>query len=228
MRFDIITIFPKIFDSYFNESIIKRAREKKLIDIKIWDLRDFTKDTHHKVDDKPFGGGPGMVMKIEPLSRVLKKVSLGGSAAKLVILLDAGGKQFDSKMASAWPKKYNHIILIAGRYEGVDERIKNVVKTYGLQLMAVSIGPYVLTGGEIAAMAVVDAMARHIPGVLGKSKSLEEKRYGIGVPVYTRPEVFSVRGSAFGGKNKKYKVPKILLSGDHKKIENWRIKHKNA
>ncbi|KKT90738.1 MAG: tRNA (guanine-N(1)-)-methyltransferase [Parcubacteria group bacterium GW2011_GWC1_45_13] len=211
MRFDIITIFPKIFDSYFSESIIKRAVETKKIRIKVWNLRDFTKDEHKKIDNKPYGGGPGMVIGVEAFARVLNKIKKPKSK---LILLSARGKQLTSKIAGEWATKYKNIILIAGRYEGVDERVKDIFKAE-----EISIGPYVLTGGEIPVMAVVDAVSRHIPEVLGKSESLEEKRYGVGVPVYTRPEVFIY-------KNKKYKVPEVLLSGDHTKIENWRIKHK--
>ncbi|KKT83684.1 MAG: tRNA (guanine-N(1)-)-methyltransferase [Candidatus Giovannonibacteria bacterium GW2011_GWC2_44_9] len=211
MRFDIITIFPKIFDSYFSESIIKRAVETKKIRIKVWNLRDFTKDKHKKIDNKPYGGGPGMVIGVEAFARVLNKIKKPKSK---LILLSARGKQLTSKIAGEWATKYKNIILIAGRYEGVDERVKDIFKAE-----EISIGPYVLTGGEIPVMAVVDAVSRHIPEVLGKSESLEEKRYGVGVPVYTRPEVFIY-------KNKKYKVPEVLLSGDHTKIENWRIKHK--
>ncbi len=222
MRFDIITIFPKVFEGYFNESIISRAQKKKLAKIKVWDLRKFSKDRHRKVDDKAYGGGPGMVMQVEPILCAIKPIlRLRRPTSKsqktsdvLIILLSAKGKQFNQKMARDWAAKYKQIILIAGHYEGVDARVKQIFKAE-----EISIGPYVLTGGEVAAMAVVDAVARHIPGVLGKSESLEEKRYGVGVPVYTRPEIFVF-------KNKKYKVPKILLSGDHKKIENWRIKHK--
>ena len=219
MRFDIITIFPKIFDSYFSESIIKRAVKTKKIRIKIWNLRNFTKNKHKKVDDKPYGGGAGMVLQVEPILRAVHKIK--PNAKTKIIILSAKGKQFNQKIAGDWAAKYRQIILISGRYEGIDERVKTI-----LRAEEISIGPYVLTGGEIPAMAIVDAVSRHIPGVLGKSESLEEKRYGAGVPAFTRPEIFSVRGSAFGGKNKKYKVPEILLSGDHKKIENWRIKHK--
>lgn len=223
MIFDIITIFPKIFNSYFSESIIKRAIKNKKIQIKIWNLRDFTKNKHKKVDDKPYGGGAGMVLRVEPVLRALKSIlQLRRPTSKsrktsnvLIILLSASGKQFSQKMARDWTVKYKNIILISGRYEGIDERIKKVIRDSGFKLQELSIGPYVLTGGEIAAMAVVDAVSRHIPGVLGKSESLEEKRYGVGVPVYTRPEVFSAKG-------KRYKVPKVLLSGDHKKIDEWR------
>lgn len=242
IKFDIITIFPKIFDSYFNESIIKRAQNPPplmdkssisgrkaqsikgggKIKINIVDLRKFSTDKHKKIDDKPFGGGPGMVFKIEPLVKAINSIlphlnpplnkgrKKEGFKKTKIILFSAAGKQFDSKMAKDWAKKYNHIIMIAGHYEGVDERIKKIFK-----VEEISIGPYVLTGGELPAMVVVDAVSRYIPGVLGKKKSLEEKRLGIGVPVYTRPEVFKWHG-------RKYVVPKVLLSGNHKKIEQWR------
>src|SRR3989338_599597 len=213
MRFDIITIFPEAVEAYFNESILRRAREKKLIDIKIWNLRDFTTDKHHKTDDRVFGGGPGMVMGIEPLTKVLEKIlkqratplipltlrgtkkkysdsaplKVRGARGVMIILLSAGGKQFDSKMAAKMAKKYKQIIFICGRYEGVDERIKKLIQDSGFKIQEVSVGPYVLTGGELPAMIIVDAVSRHIPGVLGKSESLEEKRYGVGVAGYYPP-----------------------------------------
>lgn len=209
MRFDVITIFPKIVEAYFNESVLKRARGRGLIDVRVWNLRDFTKDKHHKVDDGPYGGGPGMVMGVEAFARILNKIKKPKSK---LILLSAGGEQFNSRMAARFAKKYNHIIFIAGRYEGIDERVKNIFKAE-----EISIGPYVITGGELPAMIMVDAISRHIPGVLGKAESLEEKRYGIGVPVYTRPETFRWRG-------KIYKVPRVLLSGDHRQIDAFRRK----
>jgi len=224
MKFDIITIFPKIFDSYLNESIIKRARKNKKIKINIINLRNFTTDKHKTIDEKPYGGGPGMVFKIEPLAKALNSLSPDKGRKKeglkktLIILFSASGKQFDSKMASDFAKKYDHIVMIAGHYEGIDERIKSVIKDLSFKFQEINIGPYVLTGGELPAMVVVDAISRHVPGVLGKVESLEEKRYGVGVPMYTRPEVFVYRG-------KKYSVPKVLLSGNHKKIENWRKQH---
>ncbi|MDP3729249.1 MAG: tRNA (guanosine(37)-N1)-methyltransferase TrmD [bacterium] len=217
MRFDIITIFPHIFDSYLNESMIKRAKAKKLVEIKIHDLRDYSNDKHKKVDDRPYGGGPGMVLKIGPLSGALESILKTKNSKTKVILFSAGGKQFDSKMAADWAKKYDRLIMIAGHYEGVDERISKILKANSYNVEAVSVGPYVLTGGELPAMIVIDAVSRHIPGFLGKAESLEEKRYGVGVPVYTRPETFEYKG-------KKYKIPKVLLSGDHKKIEDWRKK----
>jgi len=231
MRFDIITIFPKIFNSYFNESIVRRAQKSGKIKINIIDLRKFSTDKHKKVDDKSYGGGPGMVLKIEPLAQAIESIKLKTKSQKLktkVILFSPAGEQFNSKMAAEWARKYDQIIMIAGHYEGVDERIQKIIGNWKLEIENLSVGPYVLTGGELPAMVVVDAVSRHISGVLGKDESLEEKRLGPGVPVYTRPEVFSAEGgSASGGKwrNKKYIVPKVLLSGNHKKIEEWRKKH---
>jgi len=157
-----------------------------------------------------------MVVKLEPLIRAISSLKLKVKNEKVkVILFSASGKQFNAKMASDWAKKYNRIVMIAGHYEGVDERIKKVVSDLGFRISDLSIGPYVLTGGELPALVVVDAVSRHIPGFLGKEESLEEKRHGVGVPVYTRPEIFRWKG-------KTYLVPEVLLSGDHKKIEGWR------
>src|SRR3990167_5086729 len=231
MKFDIITIFPKIFSakggSYLNESILKRAQKNKLIDIKIHNLRDFTKDRHHKVDDRPFGGGPGMVIKIEPLikaiSSILRIQNLEFRIKKKtkIILFTPAGKQFNNKVAADLAKNYDNLIFICGRYEGVDARVKKVIKDLGFKVEEISIGDYVLTGGELPAMVLIDSVSRQIPGVLGKQESLEEKRYGAGLPAYTRPEIFIYPPA--GGK--KYRVPKILLSGNHKKIEEWREKN---
>ncbi|MEW6408458.1 MAG: tRNA (guanosine(37)-N1)-methyltransferase TrmD [Patescibacteria group bacterium] len=219
MRFDIITIFPNIFDSYLNESILKRGQKKKLIQIKIHNLRDFSKDKHKKVDDRPFGGGPGMVLKIEPLIRAISSIlKISKSKKTKIILFSPAGKQFNNKTAADLAKKYDNLILICGRYEGIDARLSKVLKANSYKLEAISTGPYVLTGGELPAMVLMDAVSRQIPGVLGKNESLEERRYGAGLPVYTRPEVFEYKG-------KKYRVPKVLLSGNHKKIEEWRRKH---
>ena len=236
MRFDILTIFPNSFDSYLNESMIKRARAKKLVEFQVHDLRNYVKvaprqargnlPPRRQVDDRPYGGGPGMVLKIEPIARALDlilKVKSQKSKVKSnvkIILFSAVGKQFDAKMARDFAKKYDRIIMIAGHYEGVDARIKTLILNTGYLIQEISIGPYVLTGGELPALVVVDAVSRHIPGFLGKAESLEEKRYGIGFPVYTRPETFIHKG-------KKYKVPKILLSGDHKKIDAWRNKKRD-
>jgi len=221
MRFDIITIFPKIFNSYLNESILKRAQKNKLIEIKIHNLRDFSKDKHKKVDDKAYGGGPGMVMMAEPIVEAVQSIAKKDKrhVKTLIILFSAAGKQFDNKMAANFAKKYKNLILICGRYEGIDERVIKIIKNLKLKIKNLSIGPYVLTGGELPAMVLIDAVARQIPGVLGKTESLEEKRYGIGVPVYTRPAEIEFQ-------KKKYRVPKVLLSGDHQKISEWRKKQK--
>jgi len=215
MKFNIITIFPQIFDSYFSESIIKRAQEKKLVNIKVYNLRDYTDDKRRtaclpkpwrrQVDDKPYGGGPGMIFKLEPIYRAvssLKKLKVKNQKLK-VILFSTRGKKFDQKMAKRF-SKLDNLIMICGRYEGVDERVAKYIVDE-----EVSVGDYVLTGGEIPAMIVVDAVSRFIPGVLGKHESLEEIKGSY--PVYTRPETFG-----------KWSVPATLLSGDHKKIEEWR------
>ena len=228
MIFDIITIFPKAFESYLNLSILERAQAQKIIQIKIHNLRDFSKDKHKKVDDKPYGGGAGMVLKIEPLIKAVSnikypayvKTSAGRQVSRgktEIVLFTPAGKQFNNKIAAQLAKNCEHLILICGRYEGIDERVKKVFRASGFKFHELSTGPYVLTGGELPAMILIDAVSRQIPGVLGKQESLEEKRFGIGVPAYTRPEVFIWKG-------KKYPVPKVLLSGNHKKIEEWRKK----
>lgn len=208
-----------MFDSYLGESMIKRARAKKLVDVRVHDLRKWALDTHKKVDDRPFGGGPGMVLKVEPIVRAINSVvgKQQKTSKTIIILFSASGKQFDAKTAASLVKKYDKIIMIAGHYEGMDERVFRVLEAGSWKLEAVSIGPYVLTGGELPALVVVDAVSRHIPGFLGKEESLEEKRHGVGVPVYTRPEIFT-------WKEKAYRAPKVLLSGNHKKIEEWRKK----
>lgn len=238
MRFEIITIFPKIFDSYFNESIIKRAREKKLVDIKIHNLRDFAVDERGTVDGRPYGGGAGMVLMAEPLVKAVEHIIKKTPKIKnrKVIIFSAKGKQFNQKLAYDYSRKLDQIILIAGRYEGIDERVKNILKadlsTKALaSVEEISMGPYVLTDGEVSAMAVVSAMTRLLPGAI-KLESLKEESHwnlllkkekgavgsdGLEYPHYTRPEIFIY-------KNKKYKVPKVLLSGDHKKVEEWRKK----
>lgn len=216
MRFDIITIFPEVF-SYFNESIIKRAREKKLIKINIHNLRDFARDKHKTVDDSPFGGGPGMVLKIEPLYRAVQSIKItlqrglgqrNQRYKKRIILFSTRGKKFTEKEAKRLAK-YKQLILICGRYEGVDERVAKKIADE-----EISIGDFILSGGELPAMMVTDAVSRFIPGVLGKKESLESIKGSY--PVYTRPEVFQAN------KKTKWQVPKVLLSGDHKKIEKWR------
>ena len=225
-KFDIITIFPEAF-SYLNESILKRAQKKGLLEIKIHNLRDFTTDKHHKVDDKSYGGGPGMVLQVEPITKAVRSItSKTKKTLPRVILFSAAGKRFDAKIAQQLAKKDNHLILICGHYEGIDERTKKVLSGMGLKVEEISIGSYVLSGGELAAMVLIDAISRHIPGVLGKEGSLEEKRLGIGVPVYTRPETFILPALKRQKSKKNYLVPKVLLSGNHEKINQWRLSHR--
>ena len=222
MKFDIITIFPEAF-SYLNESILKRARKKGLVKIRIHNLRNFAKNKHRKVDDKPYGGGPGMVLKVEPLVKAIGSILRISKSQFLIskhkiILFSPNGKQFNNKIAAQLAKNYKRLILVCGRYEGIDERLKKVLRNWKLEIENLSIGPYVLGGGELPAMVLIDAVSRHLPGVLGKSESLEEKRLGVGVPSYTRPEIFIHKG-------KKYQAPKVLLSGNHAAITKWRIDH---
>jgi tRNA (guanine37-N1)-methyltransferase len=216
MKFEILTIFPDIFSSYINEAILKRAQNKKLINFKIHNLRDWTNDNHKTVDDAPYGGGAGMLMKIEPLYKALKDIKKSSAkipaAKKKIILMSASGKKWNQAMAQKYSKLSN-IIFICGRYEGIDERLNNFIDE------EISVGDYVLTGGELPALTIIDSITRLIPGVLGNYESVIEESHsedGLGeYPQYTRPEVFKV-GS------KKYSVPEILLSGDHKKIAQWR------
>lgn len=222
MRFDIITIFPEIINAYAGESILKRAQEKKLIKITAFNLRDFAKDKHKKVDDKPFGGGPGMVFKAEPLIRAIEKAGKSSkieNKKKKVIFFEPAGKILDDNLCQKLAKDFKNLILVCGHYEGFDERIKKMVKDQGYKIEEISIGNYVLTGGELPALVLVDSISRKIKGVLGKTESLEEFRHGIGVPAYTRPAEIIY-------KNKKYKAPKIIISGNHKKIDEWRAKNK--
>ncbi len=208
MTFKVITIFPEAFDSYIKASILGRAVKKKLIKINLINLRRFTKDKHKTVDDKPFGGGPGMVMKIEPIYKAVefaKRRSPNGKRTK-VILFSTRGKKFNSKIAKRLAKSHK-LILICGRYEGVDERVAKYVAHE-----EISIGDYILSGGELPALILIEAVSRYVPGVLGNKESLEDIKGSY--PVYTRPAEF-----------KSWKVPKVLLSGNHKAIENWRNKH---
>jgi tRNA (guanine37-N1)-methyltransferase len=221
MRFHIITIFPEMFDSYLNESILGRAIKENKVSIKFYNPRDFIKPArrggatkkdngYRPVDDKPYGGGPGMVMRAEPLLKaVAKALSVAKGKKVLIINFIPSAPKFTTSFAKTFSKKYTDIILICGRYEGIDARIDKILKTKKF-----SIGEYVLTGGELPAMVLIDSISRQIPGVLGKYESLEEERISSS-EVYTRPEILKY-------KNKNYKVPKVLLSGNHKKIEEWK------
>jgi tRNA (guanine37-N1)-methyltransferase len=210
MHFHIITLFPGSFDSYLGESIMKRAIEDRKIKVSFYNPRDFTNDKWARVDRRPYGGGPGMVLEAEStLKAVAKAIGKKKGTKTKIVFFAPHGKQFDTKISEQYAKKYDHIIFICGRYEGVDARVQKILKAE-----AVSVGPYTLTGGELPAMILLDAITRRLPGVLGNESSVEERRVA-GMEVYTRPEILIWKG-------KKHRVPKILLSGDHKKIEEWK------
>jgi len=205
MRIDILTLFPEMFTGAIDESMVKIAREKGLVDINVHDLRDWTDDRHRTADDKPYGGGPGMVMKVEPVDRALTELRAGG--APKVILLTPQGERFDQNLAREF-SALEHIILVCGHYEGFDERIRRLVD------IEISIGDYILTCGEIPAMVVSDAAIRLIPGVLGDEECLVDESFENGIleyPQYTRPAEY-----------KKMCVPEVLRCGDPKKVEKWR------
>lgn len=211
MRVDIISLFPSMFKSPFDESIIKRARERNILEIYLHNLREFTNDAHRTVDDTPFGGGAGMVMKIEPIHRALNSIKQNLKEETKVILLSPQGVIFNQEIAFGLAKQKN-ITLICGRYEGVDERVREHLVDEEL-----SIGDYVLSGGEIAAMVVVDAVTRLLPGAIGDARSVEEDSFSralLDFAQYTRPADFMG-----------WKVHEVLRSGDHQKIREWRVKN---
>lgn len=219
IRFDILTIFPEAFPCYFGISIIKKAKEKGLVEVNIHNIRDYAKDKHKMVDDAAYGGVSGMVMKVEPIYYAVQAIKgKSRKKKKRIILLSAKGALLNQKKVRSLAS-YEQIILIAGHYKGVDERVAKYIADEEL-----SVGEYVLTGGELPAMIVVDAVSRMVPGVIGKERSKEGESFSYGVkyehPVYTRPEVFSPK------KGVSWRVPRILLSGDHKKIEEWRKRHR--
>jgi tRNA (guanine37-N1)-methyltransferase len=208
MRIDILTIFPGMFAPVLNESIVKRAQQKGKVEINVHDLRKYTLDKHHKVDDRPFGGGSGMVMAAQPIFDAVKEIRPRGKKKAKVVLLCPQGRRFDQSMAKKLAKE-KHLIFICGHYEGIDERVRE-----NLADQEISIGDYVLTGGELPAMVVIDAVVRLVPGVLGDKNSLNFESFEgnlLEYPQYTRPENF--RGMP---------VPEVLLCGDHKKIASWR------
>jgi len=219
IKFDVITIFPEIFKSYLGESLIARAQKKKFIKVNLHNLRKWTKDAHKTVDDRPFGGGLGMVLKVEPIYKAVKQIKK--SKKTKVILFTPRGQKFNQKMAFKL-SKLDQIIFICGRYEGVDERVAQKIAD-----MEVSIGDYDLMGGELPAMICIEAISRLVPGVLGKPQLLKERITKGGgfleYAQYTRPEVFEPNSPSSGGK--KWRVPKVLLSGRHKDIEEWKKAH---
>ena len=221
VRFHIVTIFPDMFQSYFAESIISRAIENKIIEISTYALREYTVDKHRRVDGKPYGGGPGMIMWVDPLIKCVaaidKKLTRKKDVKKLIVMFNPGGDMFTKTIAKAvvtGRTAYTDIVFICGRYEGIDSRVKKI-----LRAREWSIGPYVLTGGELPAMVCIDAITRQIKGVLNDENSLEETRTA-SHEMYARPEVYEHAG-------KKYRVPKVLLSGNHKLIEEYRAQREN-
>ena len=216
IRFDILTLFPQGILPYFQEGLIQKAQEKKKLSIHVWNLRDWTQDKHHVVDDKPFGGGGGMVLKIEPIFRAVKDLKQKNKKVK-VILFSPRGKKFKQKKATEYAQ-LDQLILICGRYEGVDERVAKYIADETL-----SIGNYVLMGGDLPAMVVVETIARLQSDVIGDKAWLQGRITSRGgfkeYAQYTRPEVFSPEPRVT------WKVPKILVSGDHKAIHHWKEKH---
>lgn len=249
MKFDILTIFPTFFESFKNEALISRAQKKKLISITTHNLRDYADDARGTVDGRPYGGGAGMVLLFSPIYKAVKKIKSkvttamkrGHAAARKtkVIVFNPKGKKFTQEMARNW-SKLDRIIMICGRYEGIDERVMTEIADE-----EISIGDYVLFGGEVPAMVVMEAVARLLPGAIGKQESLKDESFNdagvmgkeqltkfLEYPHYTRPEVITLdspdakkgRGSDHT-RRRKLRVPKVLLSGDHKKIEEWRKNH---
>jgi tRNA (guanine37-N1)-methyltransferase len=208
--FDILTIFPEIFNAYLGESILKRAIDKGLLDVRVYNVRDFTKDKHRTVDDYPYGGGAGMVMKIEPIYDAVQAIKADG-VERLTVLLSPQGKPYNQGRAEVLAQEKRRILFICGRYEGIDERVLE-------QLVdeEVSIGDYVMTGGELAALVIIDSVSRLVPGVLGDDASSREESFSWGIldyPHYTRPPEFSGM-----------RVPDVLLSGNHREISKFRRK----
>ena len=226
MKFHLVTLFPEACDAYLNVSIIGRARKEKKIFVSYQTPRDFVDNKWGKVDERPYGGGPGMVMTALPIVKAVEK-SLGGRASKLlsgetpklkekkvIVWFSPSGKQFTNKDADALAK-YSDVVLVCGRYEGIDERAKKILKTLAT-VKEFAVGEAVYTGGEVPALAIVDAVTRRLPGVLGKDASVEERRIASSA-VYTRPETILY-------KKKKYRVPKVLQTGHHANIDAWRKK----
>jgi tRNA (guanine37-N1)-methyltransferase len=208
MKVDIVTIFPRMIEAGLSEGILGRARDRRIVDIAVHNLRDFTTDRHHVVDDVPFGGGPGMVMKPEPFFAALASIRESRGVPDAVVMLSPAGERFSQTMARRFAT-LGHIVMLCGRYEGIDERVREALATD-----EVSIGDYVLSGGEVPALAIVDAVARLVPGVVGDEQSVEADSFARGLldyPHYTRPAEFAGR-----------RVPDVLLSGHHGDIKRWR------
>ena len=213
MQIDLITIFPSMVEPVLGESILKRARQQGLVQLQVHDLRDYTRDRHRSVDDRPYGGGPGMVMRPEPIVEAVERLrqACGHERSESrcqVLLMSPQGERFSSQLATSLAL-LNHLTIICGHYEGVDERVKDLVVD-----RSISIGDYVLTGGELPAMVVIDGLCRYIPGVIGHAEATREESFAEGwleYPQYTRPPIYRDRA-----------VPDVLLSGDHERIAQWR------
>ncbi len=209
MKFHVVTLFPETIEAYTSASILGRAQREKKFSVKTYQLRDSVTNKWGKVDERPYGGGPGMVIQAEPVLRAVEKIRKGKKIR--VLITAAGGKPLTNAYAAMLAKENKDVIIVCGRYEGIDARVKKI-----LNAREISVGPYILTGGEVPALAIIDATARQIKGVLGKFESLEESRVA-SHEIYTRPEVLKVKG-------KSYKVPKVLLSGHHAKMNEWKDK----
>ena len=207
MNFHVVTLFPEVVEAYAQASILGRAQKQKLLKVKAYQLRDYAGNKWGKVDERPYGGGPGMVLRAEPVIKAVEKIRKGKAKVK-VLVTSAGGKLLTNAYAKALLKNKD-VVIVCGRYEGIDARAMKA-----LRAEEVCVGPYILTGGEVPAMAIIDCAARQIRGVLGKFESLEESRVA-SHDIYTRPEVLEVKG-------KKYRVPKVLLSGHHAKKDEWK------
>lgn len=208
MRFDVVTVFPRMVEAGLTEGVVHRGIERGLVTARVHDLRDFTADRHRSVDDAPYGGGPGMVMKVEPVVRALRAIEADGGRPDAVVLLSPQGRRFSQAEARRLAG-LSRVVLVCGRYEGIDERVRDVVATE-----EISIGDYVLSGGELAALVVVDAVSRNVPGVVGDEGSVEADSFSRGLldyPHYTRPAEFEGR-----------EVPAVLLSGHHADVAAWR------
>lgn len=218
MRIDILTLFPEMFDGPFGDSIIKKALDKGIAEIKAHNIRDWAEDKHKMVDDRPYGGGPGMVLMIEPIDLAIQDLKKKAKAKNSrVIMMDPAGGTFNQKKAEELKENYDHLVLIAGHYKGIDERVRDFLVDE-----EISVGDYILTGGEIPAMVIADAVVRLLPGTVGKEESLKKESFSdfdtpgiprmLGFVQYTRPEEY-----------KGWKVPEVLLQGNHAEIEKWRI-----
>jgi tRNA (guanine37-N1)-methyltransferase len=210
MKFDVVTIFPQMIEAGLAEGVVGRGIEKGLVDVRVHDLRAFTTDRHRTVDDMPYGGGPGMVMKVEPFVRALEAIRAERGTPGAVVLLSPQGRRFDQVEAGRL-NGLGHVVLLCGRYEGIDERVREMVATEEL-----SIGDFVVSGGEGPALLVIDAVSRLVPGVVGDQESVEQDSFAQGIldhPHYTRPAEFEGR-----------RVPDVLLSGHHAEVRRWRAK----